>query len=69
MSLSRKDYTAIASRLNDILWQRGSDPATVVAVAYSIAEYFGVDNSLFDVNKFIAVVLSEDSDAAKAFTK
>lgn len=57
MSMSRKDYNAIA----DILGEYYGSLTPIGVIANSLARYFETDNERFDYNRFMnAVCLKEN---------
>jgi hypothetical protein len=59
MGMSKKDYVAIADRMNMVLWKRESDPATMTDVISQLAVVFEADNPRFDRARFIAACTSD----------
>ena len=53
MPMSKKHYEAVASAVNNIMWQTGTDPATMAYVIASLAEVFANDNPRFDRHRFM----------------
>ena len=44
MSMSKKDYVAIADAINEVLWQKDIDLVTISVVSIALAEVFLKDN-------------------------
>jgi hypothetical protein len=53
MSMSKKDYVAIADALNDVNWQKKIDPITMTVVSVSLAELFLKGNPRFQYQTFM----------------
>ena len=53
MSMSKKDYVAIADAINEVLWQKDIDLVTISVVSIALAEVFLKDNPQFQHNTFI----------------
>ena len=59
MSMSKKDYVAIADAINKVLWQKDIDLVTVSVVSIALAEVFLKDNAQFQHNTFIQACYAE----------
>ena len=53
MSMSKRDYEAIAEIMNKSLSSDRIDTFTVIALAAEMAVYFAQDNSRFDIDRFL----------------
>ena len=53
MSMTKKDYVAIADAINKVLWQKDIDLVTISVVSIALAEVFLKDNPKFQHNTFI----------------
>lgn len=63
MSMSKKDYVAIASVINRVASSRLADLATVTAVIGNLNTYFASDNPNYQGQRFIAACLADiDTD-------
>lgn len=61
MPMTKKYYIAIARALNQTMWDKDADPATVTAVMVRLAEVFRDDNPLFDAQRFYAACTNNPS--------
>jgi hypothetical protein len=61
MPMSKKHYTAIASELSTVLWEKHTDPATVARVIAGIARVCEEDNPRFDKARFVAAATAPPS--------
>jgi hypothetical protein len=59
MSMTKKDYVAIADAINGVLWQKDTDPLTITVVSVALAEAFLKDNPQFQHNTFIQACYAE----------
>lgn len=59
MSMSKKDYVAIADVLNAILWMEDSCPLTMARVTAALSIVFEEDNPRFDEARFRAAALKQ----------
>ena len=62
MSMSKKDYVAIADAINDVLWQKNIDLVTISVVSIALAEVFLKDNPKFQHNTFIQACYAEQKE-------
>jgi hypothetical protein len=53
VSMSKRDYEAIAEIMNKSLSSNRIDTFTVIALAAEMAVYFAQDNSRFDIDRFL----------------
>lgn len=53
MSMSKKDYVAIAKAISGVSWQDKIDPLTVTVVSVTLAELFLQDNPRFQYQTFM----------------
>jgi hypothetical protein len=65
MSMSKKDYVAVAETLNAILWMEQSCPLTIARMTAALGVVFTEDNPKFDEERFRAVALSQKSGYTK----
>lgn len=56
MSMSKKDYEAIAGIMRASLSNERIDTFTVMALAAQMGVYFTQDNSRFDIDRFLTAV-------------
>ena len=56
MSMSKKDYEAIAGIMRASLSNERIDTFTVMALAAQMGVYFTKDNSRFDIDRFLTAV-------------
>jgi hypothetical protein len=61
MSMTKKDYVAIAAVINKEVWRDGNDPATMACVAVSLACLFSDASISFQYDRFINACLDEPS--------
>ena len=59
MSMTKKDYTAIAEVINSVLWEKYIDPLTVVRLAARLSDQFQQESPRFRNDLFIAECLRE----------
>lgn len=54
MPMSKKHYEAVASAINNVMWQTHTDAATMAYVVAALTEVFADDNPRFDRQRFTA---------------
>jgi hypothetical protein len=57
--MSKKDYVAIASAMNEIVWAKGMDPATTFTTAVRLAQLFASENANFKYDTFISACFAD----------
>ena len=50
--MTKKDYIAIAKAINETMWSKGADPATLTALIARLSIAFTNDNPRFDHKRF-----------------
>ena len=53
MPMSKKHYEAVASAVNNVMWQTDTDTATMAYVIAALTEVFADDNPRFDRHRFM----------------
>jgi hypothetical protein len=61
MSMTKKDYVAVADAMNEVLWTPQTDPGTVALAVVRLADSFQGDNPRFDRSRFMQACLRDNS--------
>ena len=61
MSMTKKDYVMVAGVLNILAWAKNTDPATMAAVTWNLADAFAQANNKFRKDQFIGLVWGCDA--------
>ena len=62
MSMTKKDYVAIAEVMNEIVWAKDMDPVTTTATVIKLSTLFSSDNANFQHDTFIKACLAVRKD-------
>lgn len=59
MSMTKKDYVAIADVMNEVMWTKGADPATTTATVLRLGKLFASGNTNFKYETFMSACFSD----------
>ena len=59
MSMTKKDYVAIADVMNEIMWTKGADPATATTTVLRLGKLFASGNTNFKYETFMSACFSD----------
>ena len=59
MSMTKKDYVAIADVMNEVMWTKGADPATTTTTVLMLGKLFASGNTNFKYDTFISACFGD----------
>jgi hypothetical protein len=59
MSMTKKDYVAIADVMNEVMWTKGADPATTTTTVLRLGKLFASENINFKYETFMSACFKD----------